>query len=416
MTKIYVGGLWSLCLITAMGIVFFIFMRVDGLSVLWGSSASKMEEPSQLLMVDWDLRISSFNNELLADFTMKANRTKDNVEITQEQMCIYDSKTWNNTKILTALAVQNLSRQNFESKKLLGLPVLKPKFIMNRGDTNSNKYFQKNRDGLHAHIQQAIDAGCMNGWNHKQTVFIQFGEFPDARTIKSWENHFLIWYQMEQWSSNMTRRPKFTRAIKHADHIWDFSYFNLKTLSKKHEAEERYFFVPFWTTLHKSFFHDHVVNEWNWDVLLFGSLNPRRRAVCQELKERNLRVSCGNFWNRKLEHSMRLSRLLLNVHFYVPAALEVHRINPALADGMVVVSEKSWDTRLDDTYSDVVTFAPLEDLVNTVIAVLKLSPEVLAAKRISNRKWIQRRSCGVDPNLCFVLTQVVESANKKFSG
>jgi len=113
---------------------------------------------------------------------------------------------------------------------------------------------------------------------------------------------------------------------------------------------------------------------------------------------------------------MCVSRLLLNVHFYVPGVLEVHRINPALADGMVVVSETGSDQRLEKDYGDVVIFAPYDDLVSTVEATLRLSTEKLTEKRVFNRKWMREKTSVVDPQLCNVLKRVVEAADTKFVG
>jgi len=113
---------------------------------------------------------------------------------------------------------------------------------------------------------------------------------------------------------------------------------------------------------------------------------------------------------------MCVSRLLLNVHFYIPGVLEVHRINPALADGMVVVSETGSDVRLQKDYSDVIIFAPYDDLVSTVEATLRLSTRKLTDKRVFNRNWIRKKISGVDPQLCNVLKRVVEAADLKFLG
>jgi len=57
-----------------------------------------------------------------------------------------------------------------------GPPIVRPKFVVNTGDPNSNKYFKKNKQSLLSHIEQAIDAGCMKGWEHNQDIFLQFGE------------------------------------------------------------------------------------------------------------------------------------------------------------------------------------------------------------------------------------------------
>jgi hypothetical protein len=56
-------------------------------------------------------------------------------------------------------------------------------------------------------------------------------------------------------------------------------------------------------------------------------------------------------WGAAREAAIHAARVVLNVHFYETAALEVHRVNHLLALGKCVVSEPSSDAALDAHYA-----------------------------------------------------------------
>jgi len=419
-TKIYPRGLFIVGLVIAMGTVVAIFIRRDGLRKDYNFGFNVPSIKANSTIEDKEKLNTIKANNTIEDKekfnTTKVNSTKEYKEQLKEQMYRNDSKTVEDQKNTTTSATLKVSTQNLGNNNLEVLPARKPKFVMNQGDANHNKYFKRNKDTLLANIGKAIEADCMQGWKHQQTILLHFGSHLPSKSVTQQDN-FVIWYQTEQ-EGNPPVVPRVKKAMSLVDHVWDFSYHHVEIFGKDFvlKKEERYFYVPLWTALHPTFFHDHVADKWDWDVLLFGEINKRREAACNDLKKTGLRVHCDRIWGQDLENIMCVSKLLLNVHFYIPGVLEVHRINPALADGMVVVSEIGSDARLQNDYADVVIFAPYDDLVSTVRATLRLSPEKLAAKRVFNRRWIREKTSGVDPQLCNVLKQVVKAADMKFSG
>lgn len=429
-TKINPRALFIVVLIICMGTVVGIFNKRGGLRNNFGAG-SKFHLPSKV-----ELILPTSNGEPHWWFpAIKANRTievkeklndtnvngtKEEKEKLKKQTYRNDSKTVREQKNVTTSATEKISTQNLGNKNLLVLPSRKPKFKMNEGNANSNKYFKLNKDTLLANIEKAIEADCMRGWKHKQTIWFRFDAWPPSKYVTP-KDSFVIWYQTEQ-EGNPLMLQNVKKSMEVVDQVWDFSYHHVEIFSKDDnmnsvlKKKERFFYVPFWTALHPRFFHDHAAHKWDWDVLLFGEMNTRRAAVCTDLKKNGLRVRCDRIWGEDLENIMCVSRLLLNIHFYVPGALEVHRINPALADGMVVVSERGSDTRLENDYADAVIFATYDDLVRTVTATLRLSPKMLADKRTFNREWIRKKTSVVDPQLCNVLKRVVEAADMKFFG
>jgi len=94
------------------------------------------------------------------------------------------------------------------------------------------------------------------------------------------------------------------------------------------------------------------------------------------------------------------------VHVYPVASLEVHRINPVLANGMVVVSEETSDVDIDAIYSEVITMVPYDNLVDTVLKKLAQTRKELEEERRRNVAWIKQRVDQVDAELCFALTRL----------
>lgn len=72
------------------------------------------------------------------------------------------------------------------------------------------------------------------------------------------------------------------------------------------------------------------------------------------------------------------ARVIVNVHFYVEAGLETHRIDGAHARGKCVVSERSRDPGLDDLYerNAAVHFVSLNDFQALVRAVRVLAEDL----------------------------------------
>jgi len=107
------------------------------------------------------------------------------------------------------------------------------------------------------------------------------------------------------------------------------------------------------------------------DVLLFGTLNSRREEIGRLLRNKGLNVVFKRFTSLEEQESYICSaKVVVNVHYYPEASLEVHRVNPLLARGKCVVSEMGSDPELDDMYKSAVVFASYQDLVSCIMSLL----------------------------------------------
>mmetsp|Transcript_7056 Transcript_7056/g.8977 ORF Transcript_7056/g.8977 Transcript_7056/m.8977 type:complete len:406 (+) Transcript_7056:199-1416(+) len=119
------------------------------------------------------------------------------------------------------------------------------------------------------------------------------------------------------------------------------------------------------------------------DVLFFGSSNKRRLQIQDTLEARLAAVGYTCTFYMDSDHLLfgqdrdavvDNAAVVLNLHYYEHAALEVHHINYLLARGKCVLSEWSVDSHLDSVYSAAVAFTPAESLADLAIALLNHHP------------------------------------------
>jgi hypothetical protein len=99
------------------------------------------------------------------------------------------------------------------------------------------------------------------------------------------------------------------------------------------------------------------------DVLFYGLINARRQAVITRLRAGGIRVLAARdlFGNRR-DALLARSRLLLNIHYAVPAKLEMVRLGYAFANRIAVIAEERADTELPANLERACAFFPEEAL------------------------------------------------------
>ena len=75
------------------------------------------------------------------------------------------------------------------------------------------------------------------------------------------------------------------------------------------------------------------------DVLFYGVLNPRRRAILQELQRAGLRLQVETRVGAAARDALiARSKIVLNLHFYPTAIFEIVRVSFLLSNGKAVVA------------------------------------------------------------------------------
>ena len=108
------------------------------------------------------------------------------------------------------------------------------------------------------------------------------------------------------------------------------------------------------------------------DVLFYGSTNPRREAVLEDLAARGLRVKTlyGTYGHHRDDWIAR-SRIVLNHHFYDTQIFEIVRAFYLMTNGIPFAAEVNPTTRIDDVYRDGLLSFPYEGLAEGIADVLQ---------------------------------------------
>ena len=93
------------------------------------------------------------------------------------------------------------------------------------------------------------------------------------------------------------------------------------------------------------------------DVMLIGSVNPRRLKIVNELRKKFDVVWVTGAYGDQLDTLVGMSKVQLNLHYSDEHPLEVVRLNYLMANHCTVVSERSYDKNVDDKYENGIYFA-----------------------------------------------------------
>ena len=148
--------------------------------------------------------------------------------------------------------------------------------------------------------------------------------------------------------------------------VWDYSAANAAALESlgARAAHVPPGYVPEMTRLRRDSPKDA-------DVLFYGLINDRRHAIIKTLHDAGLKVlatqeAFGNLRDALLARS----RLVLNVHYYVPAKLEIVRLGYVFANYRAVASERRADTEIPPGLEESCAFFAYDDLAEGVKALL----------------------------------------------
>jgi hypothetical protein len=194
---------------------------------------------------------------------------------------------------------------------------------------------------------------------------------------------------------------EFTAVLSNAAQVWDFSISHADHWT---EFGLPAFHMPLWHTLPRSAVTPPskdppaaVDDGEQIDVLLFGSMNSRREVMGALLEDAGLRVVFKRFTDfDEQQDCIRRAAIVANIHYHTDAALEVHRIDPLLAAGKVVLSEYSADDQLDRLYSEnsTVMFADYDNFAPEAVRLLSsLTRREATATAAKTTMWERHSGC-----------------------
>ena len=113
-----------------------------------------------------------------------------------------------------------------------------------------------------------------------------------------------------------------------------------------------------------------------FDVLFYGTLNPRRAQIVARLRAAGMTVEVvGGAYGAELTPAIRRARIVLHVHFYETGLFPVARVLQPVAHGVPVVSEVSVFSARSDWSRSGIRFAPCDGIVDACRELLRSDQE-----------------------------------------
>ena len=108
------------------------------------------------------------------------------------------------------------------------------------------------------------------------------------------------------------------------------------------------------------------------DVLFYGSLNPRRQAILEELQRRGLKVTTlTGCYGEARDRYIARSKVVLNLHFYESKVFEIVRVSYLLSNFKAVVAESGAGTSIEPDLLQAVRAVPYDGLVEACVQLVQ---------------------------------------------
>lgn len=194
--------------------------------------------------------------------------------------------------------------------------------------------------------------------------------------------HPCIVYQLEQLSD---REGWFNRqrqaVLQAAAEVWDYCPQNEAFLHAKGIRNVKLLPIGF---------HEKMQTippaEADIDVLFYGSVNPRRRAVLDPLGKQCKLQTLFGVYGEERDRFIARSRIILNLHFYEAQIMEQVRVSYLLNNRCFVISEDS----PDNPYPDCLITASHDRLVETCLHWLRVPDERAALAQAGFAEFARR--------------------------
>ena len=196
-----------------------------------------------------------------------------------------------------------------------------------------------------------------------------------------------ILYNSEQMDadSRWLTGPYVAALKKHT--VWDYSTENVRRLTALGAQSVQFVPLGYVPELARI---PHLSDE--IDVLFYGSLNPRRQQILDQLKAHGLNVAVlfGTYGEER-DRAIACAKVVLIVHYYEAKIFEVVRAAYLLSNRKAVVAEAGPDTFLEPELRDAVCGVPYEGLVAACLELVRDPTKRLALGERAQRIFALRR-------------------------
>jgi hypothetical protein len=217
-------------------------------------------------------------------------------------------------------------------------------------------------DALGYDVQLCSDADKLDG----NTILIG-AIYLSAAEMRRLPPH-TVNYNCEHSSSRWIDYPAAAyRTLLRAVPIWDYSADNASRLRRAFGVDARFVplgYVPQLTRAGKA--------QTDIDVLFFGSPHERRDAILRQLRELGLRTHAAfGVYGAARDELIARSKVIVNIHYYLPGAFEISRVGYALANAKAVVTECNAGESVDADLADALVAAPYDQLAAACLALVR---------------------------------------------
>jgi hypothetical protein len=151
--------------------------------------------------------------------------------------------------------------------------------------------------------------------------------FPDVKKY--------IIYQLEQYKQSKWINNEYKKKIENSIFSWDYSLENYNNFEPEIKKKLYYFPVPILNII-----HSYNNNNCDYELIFVGAPNRRRIDIIRELKKKYKILFLTKTFNNDLYDKMEQAKIVLNLHYYKNAILETTRINEALFNNKLIISEE----------------------------------------------------------------------------
>ncbi|MES2741857.1 MAG: methyltransferase domain-containing protein [Pseudomonadota bacterium] len=152
-----------------------------------------------------------------------------------------------------------------------------------------------------------------------------------------------IVYQMEQSVSSRWFTDSYFKILENSLAVLDYSLINIEFLAAKGIAYPNVYYLP--VGADRAYRPATARPAPCCEVLFYGDANssPRRRAMLTSLSAHFKVQVCSEMFGAGMIDQIRSARVVINLHYYEDALLEMPRIQECLSLGVPVVSEAARD-------------------------------------------------------------------------
>lgn len=167
---------------------------------------------------------------------------------------------------------------------------------------------------------------------------------------------------------------------------WDYSRKNIESLDSKHGIRPQFCrlgYAPELARLRRDFPKDI-------DILFYGAMNERRKAVLDTLTASKLHVVCAsNAFGKERDGLIARSKVVVNIHYYESAILETARLSYLWTNHKAVVSELPDVGDLYPGLENACVYSDYESLANTALRYACVEKKRLELEEIGHAAWAE---------------------------